>query len=97
MFPKQNTFRSEAWRRAVASLPCVCCMRDGPSQAAHLNHRGKGMGLKTHDVWTFPMCPDCHREYDQGTRWSKEDRRALGDTWVLLTVAELAKRGMVKA
>jgi hypothetical protein len=95
MFPKQNTYRSEAWRRAVASLPCACCMREGPSQAAHIN-QGKGMGLKTHDCWTFPLCPDCHREFDQGGKWSKADKRAMGDTWVLLTVAELAKQGLVK-
>jgi hypothetical protein len=96
MFPKQNTYRSEAWRRAVASLPCACCMKDGPSQAAHIN-QGKGMGLKTHDCWTVPLCPECHSEIDQGRKWDRQTKRELMDAWFLLTVAALAQQGLVKA
>ena len=70
-FPKENAYRSERWRRAVASLPCVVCMKDGPSQCAHVNHRGKGLAMKAPDVWTFPMCPECHREFDQGSTRTK--------------------------
>jgi hypothetical protein len=46
MFAKSPQHRSEAWRRAVASLPCACCMREGATQAAHPNHRGELM-----DAW----------------------------------------------
>lgn len=96
-FQKQPTFRSEAWRRAVASLDCICCKRSGPSQCAHINSRGKGMGMKAPDCWTFPLCPECHREFDQGARWDKQEKRELADLWVLLTVLDLASKGMVKA
>ncbi len=95
MYAKQDTYRSEAWRRAVASLPCVVCFREGESQAAHVNHIGKGMGLKAPDCWTFPACPECHREFDQGRSYTKEQRRELAERWTLLTLHELAKRGKV--
>lgn len=97
MFPKAQTHRSEAWRRAVASLPCACCWKEGPSQAAHPNHRGKGMGMKAPDCWTVPLCPECHREFDQGTRWAKAEKRELMDEWIIQTVLRLASKGLVKA
>ena len=96
MFAKQNTYRSEAWRRAVSALPCVVCMREGESQAAHVNHIGKGMGMKAPDCWTFPACPACHTEFDQGKSYTKEQRRELAERWTLLTLHELAKQGKLK-
>ena len=97
MYQKEPTYRSEAWRRAVASLRCACCWADGPSQAAHPNHIGKGMGMKSPDCWCVPLCVECHREFDQGTRWPKEDKRDLMDRWIIQTVLELASRGLIKA
>lgn len=93
---KDGTYRSEAWRRAVASLPCVRCLKDGPSQCAHINHRGKSLGLKAPDVWSFPMCPECHRDFDAGTTLTKAEKREFADTWVLLTIKALAVKGLVK-
>lgn len=96
MILKAKSHRSEAWRRAVASLPCVVCMREG-AQAAHPNHRGKGMGLKAPDAWCVPLCPDCHREFDQGKTYTKQQRRELMDEWIILTIRDLASKGLVKA
>lgn len=95
-FAKQTTFRSERWLRAVATLDCVLCYRSGMTQAAHIN-KGKGMGLKTHDCWTAALCAECHSRIDQGRDLSKADRRAMLDTAVLLTLVELAQKGLVKA
>lgn len=53
------------------------------------------MGMKAHDVWTFPLCPSCHTEFDQGKSYTKEQRRALADEWVLLTILDLASSGKV--
>lgn len=40
------------------------CERCGSSrliECAHLSwETGGGMGLKSHDAWTFPACHDCH-------------------------------------
>ena len=41
--PKDAPVRSEAYRRAVASLPCIACGIQGYSQAAHLQPEAKGM------------------------------------------------------
>ena len=40
-FPKTLTFRSEALRRVIVTLPCVCCGRVGRTQAAHLHELRK--------------------------------------------------------
>lgn len=97
MYAKTPQHRSDAWRKAVASLPCACCMREGSTQAAHPNHRGKGMGLKSHDCWTVPLCVECHAEFDQGRRWTKLEKREMMDAWIIETVRELATRGLIKA
>ena len=97
MYAKEPTHRSESWRRAVASLRCVRCMREGNTQAAHANHRGKGLALKAPDCWTVPLCMDCHREFDQGRELTKVQKRELMDEWLILTIRELASRGLVKA
>lgn len=95
--PKDGTFRCRTWREAVASLACAACGKPGPSQCAHINHRGKGAGLKAPDCWTFPLCPDCHREFDQGKSYTKDQRRETADGWVIDTIKELAQRGLVRA
>ena len=92
---KRKPFRSEAWRRAVASLPCANCMRTDSVQAAHPNHRGKGMGIKAPDCWCVPLCVDCHREFDQGMKWDKATKRELMDIWIILTILALAQEGLV--
>ena len=97
MYAKQQKHGSDAWRRAVASLPCMCCMREGMTQAAHLNHREKGMGTKADDCLTVALCVECHREFDQGKRWSKQEKRELGDEWLIQTLIQLARKGLVRA
>jgi hypothetical protein len=94
---KTTMFRSEAWRRAVASLPCACCFREGETQAAHPNHRAKGMGIKSHDCWCVPLCVECHAEFDQGKKWTRPEKRELMDEWIIQTIRLLAQRGLVKA
>lgn len=84
--PKAKPMRSEAYRRAVASLPCVICGVPGYSQAAHAN-TGKGMGLKACDLTCFPACcprpgiQGCHAALDQGALFTKAARRELEPVW----------------
>lgn len=73
---KVKRWRSEKHRRLVATLDCAICGRHGPSQAAHINF-SKGFALKADDSLTFPACPACHANHDQGgmpraERWKKE-------------------------
>ena len=93
MFPKDNTYRSEEWRRAVADLGCVYCGR--ASQAAHRN-KGKGTGFKTDDCQTAALCPDCHHEIDNGKTMTREQRRARMDEAIVLTVTALVRRGVLR-
>lgn len=92
---KERRHESEAWRRAVAALPCVLCQREGSTQAAHRNE-GKGMGLKTDDALTAALCATCHSAIDQGPDFSREERRRRLDVAILLTIRQLARNGVLK-
>ena len=50
----------------VRSLPCVKC-GNPDSVAAHSNfaEHGKGMGTKSFDAYTIPLCTPCHAWLDQ--------------------------------
>ncbi|MGO3842525.1 MAG: hypothetical protein ACTJHY_07810 [Alcaligenes pakistanensis] len=66
--------RSKSHRQNVVSLGCLITGR--PAQACHVNF-GKGMGIKACDSLCFPLCPELHRQHDQGgmprtERWKKE-------------------------
>lgn len=76
MFPKYKPWRNRKHRQLVASLDCIICGKYGPSQCAHINF-SKGYATKASDALTFPACPDCHRNHDQGgiekqERWKRE-------------------------
>ena len=98
--PKAKPWRSEAYRRAVASLPCICCGIAGYSQAAHAN-TGKGAGTKTHDYMTFPLCCDrpgtrgCHSKFDQGGMFDKAARQLMETAWWSDTRRKLLAMGLV--
>jgi hypothetical protein len=89
--PRETVHRSEAWRRAVAELPCVICGAHG-TQAAHRNV-GKGLAQKTDDALTASLCPTCHAGIDQGAAMTRDQRRAEMDRAIVLTVRELARAG----
>jgi len=93
--PKAERWESVPWRRAVASLPCVLCGREGDTQAAHRNE-GKGMALKTDDSLTAALCTGCHTEIDQGAHLTREQRRERMDRAILLTVQALARAGRLR-
>jgi hypothetical protein len=40
---------------------------------------GKGMGIKAHDEFTVPGCDACHRELDQGNRFTREEKFEIWD------------------
>ncbi|WP_368647796.1 hypothetical protein [Castellaniella ginsengisoli] len=94
MFPKSKPWRSPRHRRLVASLPCAACSIVGYSQAAHPN-AGKGLGTKTSDILTFPLCCDrpgvrgCHSLHDQGGKVSREERTALELKYIEKTRASM--------
>ena len=92
---RAERWESVPWRRAVASLPCVLCSREGDTQAAHRNE-GKGIGLKTDDCLCAALCTTCHRDIDQGANLTREQRRERMDRAILLTVQALARAGRLQ-
>lgn len=95
-FQKFQYVRSRKLLKAVASLPCQHCGRDGMTQAAHSNEavHGKGRGIKASDVYTAALCFECHSELDQGKRWTREERQTVWRTAWVKTVTALVKLGM---
>ena len=104
---KDAPVRSEAYRRAVASLPCINCGVPGHSQCAHSNS-GKGAGIKASDLDSFPLCTvhpgadgrlvqGCHEHFDQGALFSKAVRRELEPVWAADTRRRLLTMGLVPA
>lgn len=96
---KDAPVRSEAYRRAVASLPCAICGVPGYSQAAHAN-QGKGMGMKACDLTCFPACgprpgfQGCHAALDQGVLFLKAVRRELEPVWAADTRRKVQALGL---
>lgn len=97
---KDRPVRSPSYLRAVASLPCCNCGREGHSQAAHIN-RGKGMSIKAPDNQTFPLCASgytwvgCHEQYDQYQLADKHSSAEMGRAWALKTYHALHRAGRV--
>ena len=101
---KAAPVRSEAYRRAVASLPCINCGVPGHSQCAHSNS-GKGAGIKASDLDSFPLCTvhpgadgrlvqGCHEKFDQGALFTKAVRRELEPVWAADTQRRILAMGL---
>lgn len=94
--PKEMPYRSEAYRRLVAALPCAHCQRSGPSQCAH-GDKGKGLAIKASDLTCFPLCADspgrrgCHSLIGASGTFSREQRRILEATYAAQTRKTLGR------
>lgn len=90
----RNTYRNKKWLAAVGQIEqCVLCGKWG-IQVAHRNEL-KGMGMKTDDCATAALCVECHHEIDNGKTLSRDERRQLMDRAIVLTVIQIARRGLV--
>lgn len=83
-----RVFRSESFRRLVASLPCQHCGAHGRTQAAHRNE-GKGMGIKTSDALVAALCFECHAELDKVKSMTKVERRDFWNRAYINTIQTL--------
>ncbi|HCP78962.1 MAG: hypothetical protein CML16_03125 [Pusillimonas sp.] len=87
---ESTVLRSVQHRRNVAALGCL--ITGGEAQACHVNF-GKGMGLKACDSLCFPLCPELHRQHDQGGM-SREERWKREWEYVDQTRAKLIRKGL---
>ena len=64
--------------RCYLQIPGVCRLRE-PDETCVPAHRneGKGTGLKVSNELTLPACFYCHTEYDQGRRFTREEKREM--------------------
>lgn len=85
--PKVKAWRSEKYRRYVASQPCAACGIFGYSQCAHAN-KGRGLGQKSPDSECFPLCSvrpghmGCHQMHDLLLDITLDQRRRLETLYV---------------
>lgn len=99
---KPTRYRSESYRRFVASQPCFGCGIEGVSQCAHGN--GGGMGTKRSDLETFPLCAPrpfsmgCHAQFDMCIGMTKHERRELTEQYIerMQAIARAAGRPELK-
>jgi hypothetical protein len=91
-------YRNPKLLEAIRKLPCAQCGRHG-TQAAHSNlaKHGKGKSTKASDAATFPLCPDCHREFDQGGIFNKHAAETITDEWISQTHIQLLELGLLNA
>lgn len=59
--PKSSMARSEKYLAFVRGKKCCACGKPAPSHAHHQG--GRGMGQKTDDYRTVPLCGICHHEW----------------------------------
>ena len=86
-------FRSELWLQAVRNIGrCMNCDAICRPDPAHRNE-GKGVGLKQHDSLVAALCRRCHDLLDQGSRLTREERRALWNRAYVRTMEWLTEEG----
>lgn len=75
--PKVKPWRSEKYRRWVASLPCCICYTIG-CNAHHENLNGGKMGGKESDEFCIPLCTlhHCERHERPGRFWQRHHKDA---------------------
>ena len=80
----------------MAALPCQHCGLDNHTQAAHSNwveFGGKAKSIKASDEYTAALCLKCHYDIDQGSKWSKDERKLAWKVAHYKTVQTLVHRG----
>jgi hypothetical protein len=91
-------YRNKAFLRAVASLPCQLCGKEGETQAAHANwsEYGKGMAIKSHDCYSAALCVTCHSNIDQGSKLSYQERKELWEAAWRKTILVLFESSLIQ-
>lgn len=94
---KDQPVRHQGYLRLVAARPCKNCGVIGASQAAHENS-GKGLGTKTGDTRTMPLCHvganNCHALFDQYKLFpTRAQHVAAGAKWARETAHEILAEG----
>lgn len=93
---KRKPIRSKALLAAVRTLPCMVTGRTDGVEAAHSNwgHHGKSKSVKADDNRVAALHHSLHREIDQGSFLTAEQRQELWWNAHVATIKELLARGL---
>lgn len=95
-------YRDRALLDAVYQIDCtlqipgVC--EGGPGEPAHSNQgrHGKGGSIKAHDCFVAAGCRACHRELDQGKRFTREEKADIWQRAHEQTLLQLFQQGLIR-
>jgi hypothetical protein len=75
----------------------VCGTIDETVVFCHSNEmlHGKGIGIKSHDIFGFYGCANCHQWYDYGQGTRQEKRGKLFMAWSR-TILRLLEKGIIR-
>lgn len=92
---KREYIRSKALLAAVRLLPCMHTGKVGETEPAHSNwpQHGKAKAVKADDNRVAALCWEVHRELDQGSHWSAEQRQRVWWASHVATVRALLAAG----
>lgn len=93
---KRTYIRSKKLLAAVRTLPCMVTGKVGGTEPAHSNwpQHGKCARRKADDNRVAAMHRDLHRELDQGSKWTAEERQRIWWRAHIATVTALLARGL---
>jgi hypothetical protein len=80
--PKKRPGNDARYLNACRGMHCFLqipgiCRGDVETVVPAHRNEGKGAGLKVADKLTIPACFWCHAEYDQGSRFTREEKRGF--------------------
>lgn len=77
-------WRNKKLTQSAKNEACVACgADDGTIVWAHSNEQkhGKGMGIKSHDLFGAYLCMACHHNYDVGMGLTRKAKMELFRDW----------------
>ncbi|EJV1884574.1 DUF968 domain-containing protein, partial [Escherichia coli] len=60
--PKRRRWVNEKYTHWVKTQPCACCGKPADDPHHLIGHGQGGMGAKSHDIFTLPLCREHHNE-----------------------------------
>lgn len=70
----------------------------GPGEPCHSNQsrHGKGGSIKAHDCFFASGCRSCHRELDQGKRFTRDEKADIWQRAHDRTMLQLWEQGLIR-
>lgn len=86
-------FKSAHLQAMANGQDCVACGSSHGVVLAHRNeHKARASGI---DIWSLELCQQCHFEYDQGNKMSKEEKREFFNSHYPAQILRWIQRGIL--